>query len=217
LNGTTTVSKTVDGGSIPSAPAKGKPLRWFFSFMKPIQLILTDTQFSFQGIKEIRPNARAMLYRKDGRFAFNHILATDRFGQRNYLETLGGGLDVHETPEQAVVREVEEESGLKAKIITKIGLIQDTYHLIQRENHNHYFLMHVHGQGQQQWTAQEHHLIHQLLWLTLDEARAWYNRLPNQGIAQLIKQRELPVLDWVETFLNDPSESALLYGDKLVR
>ena len=171
--------------------------------MQMLNLILKDTQFSFQGIREVRPNARALLMRPDGKFAFHHILATDRFGQRDYIETPGGGIDPGETPEQAVIREVEEECGLTSLIDRPIGIVKDAYHLIQRENLNYYFFLKVTGVGQRQWTLQEHRLIHALHWLTLQEAFTWYERLPNQGIAQLIKQRELPVIQWLIQSLNE--------------
>lgn len=165
--------------------------------MRMLNLTLKDTQFPFQGIREVRPNARALLMRPDGKFAFQHILATDRFGHRDYIETPGGGIDPGETPEQAVIREVEEECGLTSVIDMPIGMVKDAYHLIHRENHNYYFFLKVTGVGQKQWTPQEHRLIHALHWLTLQEAFTWYERLPNQGIAQLIKQRELPVIQWL--------------------
>ncbi len=199
MNGTTTVSKTVDGGSIPSAPAKSIENHFggFLFMKKPIQLLLQDHQYPFQGISHTRPNARAMLQNEAGLFAFNHILADDKFGHRDYLETLGGGIDPGESLTTAVVREVEEESGFLSEVIMPIGVIEDSYHLIQRKNLNHYFYLKVIGVGHIRYTLQEKTLIHGLKWLSLADAKAWYLRLPNQGIAQLIKQRELPVIEWM--------------------
>lgn len=207
MNGTTTVSKTVDGGSIPSAPAKSIENHFggFLFMKKPIQLLLQDHQYPFQGISHTRPNARAMLQNEAGLFAFNHILADDKFGHRDYLETLGGGIDPGESLTTAVVREVEEESGLLSEVIMPIGVIEDAYHLIQRKNLNHYFYLKVIGVGRIRYTVQEKNLIHGLKWLSLADAKAWYQRLPNQGIAQLIKQRELPVIDWMIDWFNAQS------------
>jgi 8-oxo-dGTP pyrophosphatase MutT (NUDIX family) len=167
-----------------------------------MHLHLSDHQYPFQGITHHRPNARALIQREDGLFFFNHILCLDRFGQRDYLETPGGGLNEGETPEEAVLREVEEECGLKGQMVLPIGLIEDDYHLIQRHNLNHYFYLRVIGKGEKHWTEEEKRLIHQQVWLSLDEALAWYHRLPDVGIAQLIKQRELPVLQWLKRYLN---------------
>lgn len=164
---------------------------------KPIQLVLEDRQYRFQGFSHTRPNARAMLQNEQGLFAFNHILADDQFGHRDYLETLGGGIDPGESLHAAVVREVEEESGLLSEVVMPIAVIEDAYHLIRRKNLNHYFYLKVKGVGQIRHTLQEKTLIHGLKWLSLQEAKAWYQRLPNQGIAQLIKQRELPVIEWM--------------------
>ncbi len=208
MNGTTTVSKTVDGGSIPSAPAKSIENHFggFLIMKKPIQLLLKDNQYPFQGFSHTRPNARAMLQNESGLFAFNHILADDKFGHRDYIETLGGGIDPGESLIAAVVREVEEESGLLSEVVMPIGVIEDAYHLIQRKNLNHYFYLKVKGVGRIRHTLQEKTLIHALKWLSLEEAKAWYQRLPNQGIAQLIKQRELPIIEWLMDWFKHPSK-----------
>lgn len=169
---------------------------------RQLLLKLTDTQYAKQGSFHIRANARALIQNDQGLFAFNHILHHDQFGQRDYLETPGGGLHEGETPDVAVLREIEEELGVKAMIITSIGLVEDDYHLLHRHNLNHYYFLQVTGLGKKQWTAQEFRLIHQQPWLALDEAIAWYQRLPELGIAQLIKQRELPVLLWLKRYLN---------------
>ena len=165
--------------------------------MKPLSLTLVDHQFPFQGFTHVRRIARALLENDQGLFAFHHILADDKFGHRDYLETPGGGLDEGENPESAVIREIEEECGLTSKVIVLIGEVKDAYHLIQRENHQYFFYAKVIGQGKKHWTPQEHMLIHQLHWLSLPDAKAWYSRLPDTGISQLIKQRELPMIEWM--------------------
>ena len=165
--------------------------------MKSLSLTLNDLQFPFTGVTHVRRIARALLENDQGLFAFLHILNDDKFGHRDYLETPGGGIESGETPEQAVIREVEEECGLKGKVIMLMGEVHDAYNLIQRHNHQFYFYVKVIAQGQQHWTAREHELIHQLRWLTLEEANAWYSLLPNQGISQLIKQREQPFIQWL--------------------
>jgi 8-oxo-dGTP diphosphatase len=173
-----------------------------FILLKPLYLQCNDDQYPHRGISHTRPNARALIQNDQGLFAFNHIYALDKFGQRDYLETPGGGLNDQESPEQAILREVEEELGVVSQIITKIGIVEDFYNLIQRQNLNHYFYLKVTGNGLKQWTAQEHVLIRKQLWLTLDEAIRWYRQLPSTGISQLVKQRELPVLNWLKGYLN---------------
>ena len=172
--------------------------------MKTIQLTFVDKQYPFQGITHTRPNARALLENDQGLFAFHHILFNDKFGQRDYIETPGGGLEPGETPQQAVIREVEEECGLKSRIITPIGIIEDDYNLIQRHNQNHYFYLKVTGKGQLHFTEQEVKMIHRLHWLTLAEAKAWYMRLGKTGISQLIQQRELPIVEWLISYQHRP-------------
>ena len=165
--------------------------------MKPFSITLTDKQYSNTGLTHVRPIARALVENDQGLFAFHHILADDKFGHRDYLETPGGGIEPGETPEHAAIREIEEECGLLSTIVMLIGEVKDAYNLIHRSNHQYYFYAKVIGKGKQHWTPQEHTLIHQLHWLTLEDAKAWYSRLPDQGISQLIKQRELPAIEWM--------------------
>jgi 8-oxo-dGTP diphosphatase len=170
--------------------------------MKPIHLKLFDQQFPIQGVAHQRPNARAFLQNKVGLFCFNHIVTLDKFGSRNYIETPGGGIDEGESPEQAVLREIQEECGMIGTILEKIGTIEDEYRLIHRQNINHYYLVQVIREGNKHWTEQEHRLIQAQPWLSLDEALRWYQSLPDHGIAQLIKQREIPPLLWVQKYLS---------------
>jgi 8-oxo-dGTP diphosphatase len=169
--------------------------------MNPFHLVFHDDQYPIQGQAHTRPNARAFLQNEAGLFCFNHIVALDKFGHRDYLETPGGGLNDGESPEVGLVRELEEEVGVKTRIITNMGLIEDDYHLIHRHNLNYYFYAQVIGTGSKAWTEQEFRLIKAQPWLTLAEALRWYESLPNTGIAKLIKQREIPPLKWLQAYL----------------
>ena len=164
-----------------------------------INLTLLDTEYPKTFISHTRTIARAFVMNADGLFAFNHILYDDKFGHRDYLETAGGGLEPHETIEQAVLREVEEELGFKSDIVSFLGMVEDDYHLIQRHNVQYFFLVKATVKTASSWTPLEQKMIHAIEWITLEDAQVRYQQLPDRGIAKLIKQRELP---FIESLLN---------------
>ena len=205
MNGTTTVSKTVDGGSIPSAPAIAKikrlvqaglffNLNFTYAYHMHYFGIFKDTQFPFRGFTHSRNIVRGLIQRGDGRFIFTYIFHEDRFGLRDYLETPGGGVETGESLEVALMREIQEECGLTIHAIQPLGIVEDAYNLIQRHNINHYFYAKMSGMVEKKWTEGEQRLIKDMPWLTLEEAIVRYEALPDKGIAFLIKQRELQVL-----------------------
>jgi 8-oxo-dGTP diphosphatase len=162
--------------------------------MKPLVIQCKDTVFPLTSITHHRTIARAFVVNDQGLFAFNHILIDDKFGHRDYLETAGGGLEKHETIEQAVIREVEEELGFISSIRCFLGIVEDDYHLIQRHNIQYYYLLRSHKVTKTSWTETEKRIIANIVWLPLQEAIYYYASLKDEGIALLIKQRELPML-----------------------
>jgi 8-oxo-dGTP pyrophosphatase MutT (NUDIX family) len=165
--------------------------------MKPLINHCKDTVFPLTSITHHRTIARAFVVDDKGFFAFNHILIDDKFGHRDYLETAGGGLESNESIEQAVLREVEEELGYTSTILSFLGIVEDDYHLIQRHNIQYYYLVKVKEKTKTTWTETEKRMIHQMVWLSLSEAIAYYSSLKDEGIALLIKQRELPLLNFI--------------------
>ena len=106
--------------------------------------ILKDDQFEFNGIKKIRPAARAVVLNSENKVGLLHVYGKDDyFGFRNYYETPGGGIDDNETPKEAAIREVKEEIGGICSEIEEIGIVEDDYNLIFTHNIVYYFLIKV--------------------------------------------------------------------------
>ena len=64
--------------------------------------------------------AGAILLRKDGRFL---MMGNEHF---DYLYAVGGRLHFGETAEEAVIREVEEETGVRLRV-NRLGFVHETY------------------------------------------------------------------------------------------
>ena len=104
-----------------------------------INLKLKDDQYTYTYIDHARHIARAILINENNEVCLLKLLGDDDFGHRDYVETPGGGINVNETPSQAVIREVKEETGCESEIIDSIGIVEDYYNLIHRKNINYYW------------------------------------------------------------------------------
>lgn len=70
---------------------------------------------------------------EDGKVA---LIERHRAG-RHYFVFPGGGVDAGETPEQAAIREMEEETGLRVTVLRKLaevhfGVSEQVYYLVNR-------------------------------------------------------------------------------------
>lgn len=68
---------------------------------------------------DTRITTRAVLYDADGNIAFMHI------GRKNFHKLPGGGVEGDETLEQALTRELQEETGCKARILKPLGYVEE--------------------------------------------------------------------------------------------
>ena len=83
----------------------------------------------------------------------------------------GGGQEAGESAEEAAVREVEEECGLKVAVVQKLGvadeLVYDSSEGRHYQKRCEFFLGRVIGEASVAWASE-----HRLVWLSRQEARA---------------------------------------------
>jgi 8-oxo-dGTP pyrophosphatase MutT (NUDIX family) len=154
----------------------------------------SDDQFSFSGIRETRKIARALVVDEAGNVALHFISRNDSFGQAEYYETPGGGVEEGETYQAAAIRECREELGYKVEIIGEIGIVRDYYNLIGRCNLNHYFLASRRQFVGTDFKSHGDSLIKKTIWVSISEAIRLYENVSDKPIAILVKRRELIVL-----------------------
>ena len=155
---------------------------------------LIDDQYPFTEITHTRRIARAILLNEKNEVCLLKIDGYDDFGHRNYYETPGGGVNENEELNDAVIREIKEETGINAIVICEIGYVSDYYNLIKRHNMNYYFLLRVKSYGLSHMEEGEKKLIKGIEFFSLDEAVKLYEAMNKERLEILVRRRELPVL-----------------------
>lgn len=168
-----------------------------------LHLELKDTEWPFDGFTHTRNVARGIILLPDGKIAIHSLNRDDAFGKAIYLETPGGGVDEGETFEQAVIREAEEETGYRVKILSPIGEVIDAYNLIQRKNIQHYYLCQATEYVGKHFESTGDLVIQETKHLTIDEAIEAYQNMSDHGVVGLVKHRELPILLEAKKMMKD--------------
>ena len=168
--------------------------------MEPLYKFIDD-QYMFRGVSHTREIVRAILLDENDNVCLEYLLDDDGFGPRDYYETPGGGIKDGEDHIKALEREIEEEVGYKCKVISFLGEVDDYYNLIQRHNHNYYYLVRRGEKVKQHLEEDEKIRINKIIWVSIDEAIALYKDMQNVLVGRLVKQRELPILELTKTSL----------------
>ena len=160
-----------------------------------IFLELRDGEWQLDYIDHDREIARAIVFDDEGFLYFVRAERDDDFGKASLIETSGGGVEAGEDVRDAVLREIREELGIEAEIISRIGVVSDYYNLIHRHNINNYFLCRAKSFGEKALTDDEVKYFHlSSLRLTYEEALAEYDKGLETKLGRLIAKREVPIL-----------------------
>jgi len=144
---------------------------------------------------KIRYTVRAIAEDEKGRLAFLHIVGKDIFGDRDHLESCGGGIEKDETPTEALKREVQEELGYKIKDYYYIGDIIDTYHLLNRKTHSSFYHVYLDTTDQHtSYTEEEKALIKEIVWLNKKTVLSVLENDIRCPIGKLVQQRDAAAL-----------------------
>ena len=172
-------------------------------FPEEIELHLRDEEWPFDYVDHDRMIARAIVFDDEGYLYFVRAVRDDIFEEATSIETAGGGVEDGEELEEAVLRELREELGVSATVISKIGVVSDYYNLIHRHNVNNYFLCRALSFGESSLTKDEVESFHlSPLKLTYDEAVAEYELRGATRLGRLIANRELPILHRAKALLD---------------
>ena len=155
---------------------------------------LKDEEFPYEGIDHVRDISRGVVYNDKHQIAIIHLLGDDIFGHRDYYELPGGGREKGETFKECFIREMKEELGAEVDNIKEIGRVVDFYNLIHRENNNHFYLAHGTISYGTNLNNYEKKIFESIKWVDIDEAIRLYESVKRTPIANLVINRELPIL-----------------------
>ena len=100
-----------------------------------------------------------------------------------------------ETPEEAILRELQEELGADTEIICKIGVVSDYYNLKHMHNINNYFLCRALSFGPRHLMPDEIEDFHLTVRkFRIEEAIAMYRRYACTRFGRLVAAREIPII-----------------------
>lgn len=162
---------------------------------------LFDDQYDKSTITHTRKIARAILLNEENKVCLLHVLGDDDFGHRDYYETPGGGVNENEKIEEAVIREIKEETGYNSYIVQELGIVEDYYNLIHRHNINHYYLLKTTSYEKEELEEYEKGIIDSKVFVDIDTAISLYENMNKEKLEILVKNRELPILKMVKEIL----------------
>ncbi len=169
-----------------------------------------DTEYEKSYIDHERETVRAVLHTQNDTYVFVKIQGYDLFGERNHIETVGGGVEPGENLVTALHREVLEETGYTVLSEKPLGEITDFYNLIHRKTHSHFFLAEVDTRNcsQTSLTEQEKTLFDGLVELTADEALKILQN-PENPCSRLIYRRDILAFTEAESIVQTRRKAGL--------
>ena len=162
-----------------------------------------DKEFPNEGFNHTRKIVRAIVFNDKKEIALIKLYGDDIFGHRDYYETPGGGINPKENRHKALEREIEEEVGVKISNIHFLARVIDFYNLIKRRNDNYFYICKVVENTHQNLEEYEKTLFVKVEWVSIDKAIEIYENTPKTPIANLVIQRELPILYLTKEYLKN--------------
>ena len=162
-----------------------------------------DQCYPFTYTDHKRIVVRAVLLNDKNEVALLHVVSDDKFGHRDCFELPGGGKKKDERFHQGVLREIEEETGFKGKIIKFLAKVDDFYNLIHRNNNNYYYLVRADKYVGDHKEDYEKRVIQDLRFVDIDTAITLMDNVKDDGVGLLIKQRELPILKLAKEYIDE--------------
>jgi 8-oxo-dGTP diphosphatase len=148
-------------------------------------------------LNKVRFAVRALCFNNKGEIAIIHIKGKDNFGDKNYYELPGGGIEADETPEKALLREMQEELGVKIKAVQSLGVVTYNFNLLGLKTIAYYYACTTKGLSKNKWTKVEQAQIDEIIWVKPSALKKLLTTTKVKNVGKIIHNRELLVLkEW---------------------
>lgn len=152
-----------------------------------------DLEYPQHGFSHTHNTVRAFVLNEKHEIMMLHIKGEDYFGKRNHYESPGGGVELKESYQDALIRELIEETGYECAILGEIGMIISRYNLLDRITVSRYYVCEIKSKKKLHRTDEEEVLIDQIVFKSID---AWLKALEKveNPVDRLVHQREIIAL-----------------------
>lgn len=168
--------------------------------------ILQDPLEPLRFVNKIRVSVRLLLIDEKGNLAYLYLEGKDEYGIRRHYESVGGGIEEQEKLEEALFRELKEETGYELESFSYLHSVIDAYAKFQQLNIHHYYVAKGRKKEKPLFTEFEKRLR---IRLDFNEPERWLRvfQKPAFGVDALVHQREYVMLAY---FLNQSKRLPVL-------
>ena len=152
---------------------------------------IKDTIYPKTTINKKRNVVRGIIKTIDNKIILMHIKTNDIFGKRDHYELPGGGIEENEDYENALIREIKEETGHTINNIKEVGIIDIEYNPLNRIDVQHFFIADSISVGKTNFTEEEKDVFVDIVYVSIDEIVSFYNSHSTSGVGDMIHKRDL--------------------------
>lgn len=129
---------------------------------------------------------RAFLLNKSNHLALSHEKATGLYS------LVGGTMEIDETPQKCLIRELKEETGCDCQIQAPLGFITENRGLLDYRKKSFFYIATVLSSGTAKQTQEEKTLQQEILWLPINDAYDMIEKQIYSSIQyQFIQKRDI--------------------------
>lgn len=158
---------------------------------------ISDLTFNISSLVSNAPwhyAARAFLLNKSNHLALSHEKVTGLYA------LVGGTMEIDETPQQCLLRELKEETGCDCQIQAPLGIITENRGLLDYRKKSFFYTASVLSAGIAKQTQEEKMLQQEILWLPINDSYDIIQKQIYNSIQyQFIQKRD--ILAFEEFFL----------------